>query len=152
MATDMHSFYTTSSSSHGSSHSRPIVDELLSKYSSTMTMTTSSPPRSASHRRSLLTCCLDRVRLEYYRYEVTFGVYVMTPGEKFVANTFVLVFLSLLIWASLLYLPQLLFQKLGRGLWLVTGHSNHVGVILSVLDGGYQAPAASIRANASLAM
>lgn len=78
---------------------------------------------------------IDRVRLEFYRYEVTFGLYVMTPSEKFVANTFVLVVISLLLWALLLYVPQLLYQKLGRLVWLLTGHSgDELGTVLNILD------------------
>lgn len=77
----------------------------------------------------------DRVRLEYYRYEVTFGLYVMTPGEKLVANSFVFVVLSLLFWALLLYFPALLYQKLSRLVWLLTGHSGEeMGAALGILD------------------
>jgi hypothetical protein len=74
------------------------------------------------------------VRLEYYRYEVTFGLYVMTPSEKLVTNTFVIVILTLLLWALLLYFPSLLYQKLGRLVWLLTGHSGEeVGAVLDIL-------------------
>lgn len=77
---------------------------------------------------------VDRVRLEYYRYEVTFGLYVMTPSEKCVANTFVLIVLSLLLWALLLYFPTLLFHKLSRAVWLVTGHSDEASATLRMVD------------------
>ncbi|KAL1973213.1 hypothetical protein VTN31DRAFT_6755 [Thermomyces dupontii] len=134
MASDMHSYYTTSSSTLAS-RSPPIMDELISKYSSgtgVSSMPTSSP------RRGLVRRIIDRVRLEYYRYEVTFGVYVMTPGEKFVANTFVVLFLSLLLWASFLYFPQLLIQKLGRLIWILTGRSEDLGAVLGFFDQGYR--------------
>jgi hypothetical protein len=142
MATEMRSFYTPSTTAHVSPHSSPIVDELISKYSSSM----STSYRSAtSHGRSrdLVQRCIDHIRLLYYRYEVTFGVYVMTPGEKFVANTFVLVFLSLLIWASLLYFPQLLFRKIGRMVWLLTGHSEDVAALFGIFEQTYMSPAAA---------
>ncbi|KAJ5239259.1 hypothetical protein N7468_003878 [Penicillium chermesinum] len=74
---------------------------------------------------------VDRVRLEYYRYEVTFGLYVMTPSEKCVANSCVLVFLGLLLWALLLYFPSLLYSKASRFVWLLTGQS---GQELGLLD------------------
>ncbi|KAL1982052.1 hypothetical protein VTN96DRAFT_1822 [Rasamsonia emersonii] len=151
MATEMHSFYTPSAPSHISSHSPQIVDELISKYSSTMSTTSSSPSPPTSQRRSLLKRVIDRIRLEYYRYEVTFGVYVMTPGEKFVANTFVIVFLSLLIWASLLYFPQLLYQKLRRLIWLLTGHSEDVGVVFDMFDKGFRTQSAALSTSTSLA-
>lgn len=142
MATEMRSFYTSSTTAHVSPHSSPLVDELISKYSSSM----STSYRSATlhgNRRNLLLHGVDRIRLLYYRYEVTFGVYVMTPGEKFVANTFVLVFLSLLIWASLLYFPQLLFRKLGRMIWLLTGHGEAVAARSGMFEQSYVSRAAA---------
>ncbi|KAE8555330.1 hypothetical protein EYB25_000025 [Talaromyces marneffei] len=126
MTTEMRSFYTPPTTAHASPHSPPIVDELISKYSSSMTHSASyRSTKSLGRSRNLVQRCIDHICLQYYRYEVTFGVYVMTPGEKCVANAFVLVFLSLLIWASLLYFPQLLFRKIGRMVWLLTGHSEY---------------------------
>ena len=69
---------------------------------------------SLNHPPSPIKRLVDRARLEYYRYEVTYGIYVLTPGEKSVANTFVVVFLSLLVWALFLYLPSLLSRNLAR--------------------------------------
>lgn len=94
---------------------------------------------------------VDCVRLEYYRYEVTFGLYVMTPSEKLVANTFLIVVMSLLLWALLLYFPQLLYQKLSRLVWLLTGHSGEeVGAVLGILNKhGNPVSAASVAEHAS---
>ncbi|PGH03653.1 hypothetical protein GX51_03917 [Blastomyces parvus] len=63
----------------------------------------------------------NRLRLAYYRYEVTYGIYVMSPGEKLVANAFLLVFISLLVYGLFLYFPPLLYQKLSRLAWILTG-------------------------------
>ncbi|GKZ28341.1 hypothetical protein AbraIFM66950_003598 [Aspergillus brasiliensis] len=136
MATEMQSFYTPSTSTHISSHAPAAVDELINKYSSTMTTSPGSSHMSMKHsRRNILQRSVDRIRLEYYRYEVTFGLYVMTPGEKLVANTFVIVVLSLLFWALLVYFPALLYQKLSRLVWLLTGHSSEeMGAALGILD------------------
>ncbi|OKL57592.1 hypothetical protein UA08_06954 [Talaromyces atroroseus] len=132
MATRMRSFYTAPTSAHGSTHSQPIVDELISKYNSSISTSTRSCSMSFSkRRRNILQRCLDRLFLEYYRYEVTFGVYVMTPGEKFVANAFVFVALTLLIWAVLLYFPQHLFRNIGRFVWILTGHSEDVAALFA---------------------
>ncbi|RAL04802.1 serine palmitoyltransferase small subunit family protein [Aspergillus ibericus CBS 121593] len=137
MATEMQSFYTPTTT-HISSHAPAAVDELINKYSSTMTTSTSP---GASHlpmknpRRNIVQRFADRILLEYYRYEVTFGLYVMTPGEKLVANTFVIVVLSLLFWALLVYFPALLYQKLSRLVWLLTGHSSEeMGAALGILE------------------
>ncbi|KAI9930415.1 hypothetical protein ASPWEDRAFT_26944 [Aspergillus wentii DTO 134E9] len=137
MTAEMQSFYTPSTSTHISSHAPAAVDELISKYSSTMSTSTgnSSPSHSRSPRRNAVQRFFDRARLEYYRYEVTFGLYVMTPGEKVVANSFVFVVLSLLLWALLLYFPSLLYHKLSRLVWLLTGHSSQeMGAALGILD------------------
>lgn len=129
---EMQSFYTPSTSSHISSHAPAAMDELISKYSSTMSTATTTS--TSHHRRNVLLRMADRVRLEYYRYEVTFGLYVMTPLEKLAANTFVMVVLSLLCWALLLYFPSLLYQKLSRLVWLLTGQSGaEMGAVLGIL-------------------
>ncbi|KAF7596702.1 hypothetical protein BBP40_000130 [Aspergillus hancockii] len=141
MATEIQSFYTPSTSTRISSHAPAAVDELISRYSSTMSASTNSISPSASHlmmknpRRNVLQRFADRVRLEYYRYEVTFGLYVMTPAEKLVANSFVMIVLSLLFWGLLLYFPTLLYQKLIRLAWLLTGHSREeMGAALGFLE------------------
>lgn len=106
------------------------MDHLLSKYSSTM----GSNATRRNHRRNPFQRMFDRVQLEYYRYEVTFGIYVMTPNEKMVANAFVLITLALFFWA-LLYLPSLLYKKAGGLVWLLTGHNGQeLGTTLSNLD------------------
>lgn len=137
MAPEMQSFYTPSTSTHISSHAPAAVDELINKYSS---MSASGVPGSShmamkNPHRNVLQRAVDRVNLEYYRYQVTFGLYVMTPGEKLVANSFVIVVLSLLFWALLLYFPSLLYQKLTRLVWLLTGHSStEMGAALGILE------------------
>lgn len=128
MSTNMRALYTPTSTTSSQCRSPPIVDELVSKYSSMTNNNNDNNTPTISYtkqHRNIALRLVDRVCLEYYRYEVTFGVYIMSPGEKFVANTFVLVLLSLLLWATLLYLPPLLFSKLGRLVWLLTGHSEH---------------------------
>ncbi|KAL3467789.1 hypothetical protein BJX64DRAFT_283257 [Aspergillus heterothallicus] len=137
MTTEMQSFYTPATSTHTmSSHAPAAVDELISKYSSTMSTATSSGIHALPKtRRNIFQRATDRVRLEYYRYEVTFGLYVMTSGEKLVANTFVMVVLALLFWALLVYFPALLYQKLSRLVWLLTGQSSEeVGAAFGILD------------------
>ncbi|KAK2745424.1 hypothetical protein FQN57_003767 [Myotisia sp. PD_48] len=74
-------------------------------------------PYSASASRYLrkpgrLAQIQDRLKLVYYRYEVTYGVYGMTSGEKLVANTFVLAMISLFIWLLLVHFLPLSFRIL----------------------------------------
>lgn len=130
--TEMQSFYTPSTSAR-ISHASPAVDNLISKCSSSMAA--GNPSALYSHRRNPFQRMIDRVRLEYYRYEVTFGLYVMTPSEKCVANTFVFTVLALLLWALLLYFPSLLYNKAGSFVWLLTGQSGgEVGTAMGILD------------------
>lgn len=136
MATEMQSFYTPSTSSRISSHAPAAMDELISKYtsmsnSSNSTTTTTSKAGS----QGILRRMADRVWIEYYRYQVTFGLYVMTSTEKLAANTFVMVVLSLMFWSLLLYFPSLLYHKLSRLVWLLTGHSGgEVSAALGILE------------------
>lgn len=127
--TEMQSCYTTTTTLK--SRAPTARDELPGKYTPSMTTTSTSlrnKSRNPFHR------VVDRLRLGYYRYEVTFGLYVMTPSEKCVANSFVVVVLSLLLWALLLYFPSLLFNKLIRVEWLLTGHTSEVGTALGRMD------------------
>lgn len=136
--TEMQSFYTPSTSSHISSHAPAAMDELISKYSSMSNSTSTTTPSTTTNKaksQGWFRRMGDRVWMEYYRYQVTFGLYVMTPSEKFAANTFVMVVLSLLFWALLLYFPSLLYSKLSRLVWLLTGHSGEeVGAVLGIID------------------
>lgn len=72
-------------------------------------------------KHNLLKQSIDRLKLEYYRYEVTLGVYTMTFCEKCVMNGFVMIVLGLMIWGIFLYFPSLIYNKLSRLDWLLTG-------------------------------
>lgn len=137
MATEMQSFYTPSTSSRISSRAPAAMDELISKYSSMSNSSNSTTTATSSKAGSqgILRRMTDRVWIEYYRYQVTFGLYVMTSTEKLAANTFVVVVLSLMLWALLLYFPSLLYHKLSRLVWLLTGHSGgEVSAALGILE------------------
>lgn len=65
----------------------------------------------------------------YYQYEVTFSPYVMTPGEKFVLNTIVVVLLSLLALGMFFYLPRFLTRAASRLVWLYAGPSDGLRLV-----------------------
>ncbi|EFQ97272.1 hypothetical protein MGYG_00313 [Nannizzia gypsea CBS 118893] len=46
------------------------------------------------------------LRLKNYQYEVTFSLYMLTPIEKVVFNTILILFISMLITAAYIYLPD----------------------------------------------
>ncbi|QSS59920.1 DUF3317 superfamily protein [Histoplasma capsulatum] len=106
-------------SAAASSSSDTTSMSILTSYPYAHPVDDSAPIRH--DKPSLLRRFTNRLQLAYYRYEVTYGIYVMTPEEKFVANTFLLVFISLLLWGLFLYFPPLLFQKLSRLAWILTG-------------------------------
>jgi len=55
---------------------------------------------------SLLTSFIRWLRLKNYQYEVTFSLYMLTPAEKLIFNTLLLSFLSMLVIAAYVYLPD----------------------------------------------
>lgn len=59
----------------------------------------------------------------YYRYETTFGLYVMTYEEKVVVNIVVVCLLSLLFLATFVYFPKLLVRFSHRLAYYVHGHT-----------------------------
>ncbi|CAJ2508023.1 Uu.00g092090.m01.CDS01 [Anthostomella pinea] len=59
--------------------------------------------------------------LKQYQIEVTFGVYMFTPTEKFIFWSVVFLLFSLTTIAVILYLPQHLLFILNRGWFYVSG-------------------------------
>ncbi|CAF9915526.1 MAG: hypothetical protein ALECFALPRED_010236 [Alectoria fallacina] len=73
---------------------------------------------------SNLTRWLQRKR---YQYEVTFSLYMLTPTEKFIFNTFLLLFISLIIVAASLYLPEHVMKMASRAWFYYAGDETAVG-------------------------
>ncbi|PGH10514.1 hypothetical protein AJ79_05442 [Helicocarpus griseus UAMH5409] len=136
---------TTSLPPHFTAHTSQL-DHLIKPHYHTSSMTDAAYPYApaVAHppptgQPSLFKRISNRLRLAYYRYEVTYGLYVMTPEEKMVANSFLVVFIALLIWALFLYFPPLLFQKLRRLVWILTGTDEVKETVtssLAVITGG----------------
>lgn len=64
---------------------------------------------------------LFHLRRAYYRYEVTFGLYVMSTAEKVIVNSIILLILGLLITAIFFYLPALVIRLITRTIWYIYG-------------------------------
>ncbi|KAJ5165057.1 uncharacterized protein N7500_006887 [Penicillium coprophilum] len=102
------------------------MNECIDRYSSSM----KSSAHWRSQQRNIFQRAYNRVQLGYYRYEVTFGLYVLTFNEKLVVNAFALTVITLVFWA-LLYFPALVYNKGDDLIWLLTGHRNQkVGIVL----------------------
>jgi len=112
----------------------PTVHTVIPIHRASLSSQNTIYPPMAYHSRlslrrekaSFLDGILDSLRLMYYQYEVTFSTYVMTPSEKFVMNTVVLLFFSLLSVGIVSYLPQFLFRVCSRLLWLYKGADGDV--------------------------
>ncbi|OJD21616.1 hypothetical protein ACJ73_07043 [Blastomyces percursus] len=55
---------------------------------------------------SIITSFIRWLRLKNYQYEVTISLYMLTPTEKFVFNTLLLLITSMLLTAAYVYLPD----------------------------------------------
>ncbi|KAL2258573.1 hypothetical protein VTK26DRAFT_8073 [Humicola hyalothermophila] len=63
------------------------------------------------------------LQLKHYQFEVTLGVYMYTPGEKFFFYSVLFLLLSLTFIATVLYLPQHLQFILSRAWFYVHGEA-----------------------------
>lgn len=61
------------------------------------------------------------LRLRYYQYEVTFGLYVMTPGEKAALNSIILAIMAALLYALYWGLEPFVVQTACRLVYYITG-------------------------------
>ncbi|KAF2397243.1 hypothetical protein EJ06DRAFT_524226 [Trichodelitschia bisporula] len=59
-----------------------------------------------------------------YQYEVTFSLYMLTPTEKFIFNSFVFLFSSMIVIAASLYLPEHLSIVLNRAFYYIAGEES----------------------------
>ncbi|KAH8600868.1 hypothetical protein B0O99DRAFT_609682 [Bisporella sp. PMI_857] len=69
-----------------------------------------------------------------YQYEVTFSLYMLTPTEKFIFNSFLFLFFSMIIIAMTLYLPQHIAFLTNRAWFYYNGDENGKTVVQSVLE------------------
>ena len=84
----------------------------------------SSGSSSASALRSkalIPTKVSNYVHLRYYQYEVTFGLYMMTPGEKVVFNTILLGILAAIACGLFFGLQPFLVKLVCQMLWYMSG-------------------------------
>ncbi|KPI38429.1 uncharacterized protein AB675_12122 [Cyphellophora attinorum] len=75
-----------------------------------------------------------QLRLKYYQYEVTFGLYMLEPWERVVLNMIVLL-LAILIGLALWHgLGRWLVGSVCRLVFYLTGSSRPVGVICDAVE------------------
>ncbi|KIW34008.1 uncharacterized protein PV07_00810 [Cladophialophora immunda] len=86
--------------------------------------TTSSSSSHDSLRKPLVSMPVklsNYIRLRYYQYEVTFGLYVMTPAEKLVFNSAILVAFVALLYALFWGFQPFIVNTLCRLIYYITG-------------------------------
>lgn len=71
-----------------------------------------------------------------YQYEVTFSLYMLTPMEKFIFNSFLFLFLSMIIIAASLYLPSHIATISRRAWFYYAGDEASAGVLPSEVGTG----------------
>jgi hypothetical protein len=80
---------------------------------------------SSSHvrkpRASMPAKVSNYLRLRYYQYEVTFGLYIMTRTEKFIFNTIIVMAFAALVYALYWSLETFLVNSFCRSLFYMTG-------------------------------
>lgn len=94
-------------------------------YSSKMSLVSLFNSESSASRLRSRIGVPDKVtnyfRLKYYQYEVTFGLYVMTPTEKLILNTIVGTILALLLYGILFGLQPFLVRTVCQMIWYISG-------------------------------
>jgi hypothetical protein len=77
----------------------------------------------ASHKARMVIPAkiINNIRLRYYQFEVTFGVYMMTPKEKVIFNTIILTILAFWLYALSWGLQLFLVSSVCRMLYYITG-------------------------------
>lgn len=66
------------------------------------------------------------VRLRYYQYEITFGLYMMEPIERVVLNLILLGIVSAILFAMYWGLEPFVVRSVCRLVWYVTGLGGRV--------------------------
>ena len=85
------------------------------------------PSSSSASASSTSLSPLALLRRKLYQYEVTYSLYMLTPTEKVIFNTFLLFFLALLVAAIALYLPQHVTTIARRAYFYYAGDESVIG-------------------------
>ncbi|KAJ8612784.1 hypothetical protein MRB53_037255 [Persea americana] len=106
-----------------------------------------------SKQNNVFTELRYQAQMIYYRYELSTGQYVMSPGEKLAFNLIVASILVLLFSAIYYYLPRTIALSLNRLAYYATGsHKMHVTHVLQQLSSGASSMTPGDFSNASSLM
>lgn len=100
----------------------------ISSNMSSLQMLATSPTPYISRRRVSVTAKIsNQLRLRYYQYEVTFGLYMLNPGEKMLLNTIILSVLGGLLYAFCWGVQPFLVNTICQVLYYVLGSAVPAG-------------------------
>jgi hypothetical protein len=108
------------------SDSTTPIPNLISKMDAIQLLTSSAPVQWRKSHDFFPERLTNYLRLKYYQYEVTFGLYVMTPVEKLIVNTVILGILVTL--SSVVYfgLQPFLVRVICQLIYYITGSCSGV--------------------------
>lgn len=93
----------------------------FSPFSDYSLLTVSTSRSRTSRKPSISTRIANTLRLRYYQYEVTFGLYMMTPGERIVLNMFFICIFILLACSLFFGVRPFMVHTFSRILYYTTG-------------------------------
>ncbi len=94
-------------------------------------LASSSSPHYRKPRASVSVKVSNYLRLRYYQYEVTFGLYVMTPREKLVFNLMVLTALTALLYALFWGVESFIINTVCKFIYYATGSTSNAPQVCS---------------------
>lgn len=107
--------------------------DYFSNISSTMstlnTLAKSSKPRFTLPRLSMPDKLSNELRLRYYQYEVTFGLYMLNSNEKLLLNAIVLTLFSLISFGLFWGLQPFIVNVVCRLVFYISGSLAPAGTV-----------------------
>jgi len=79
------------------------------------------PAQSRRPRISIPAKLSNYLQVRYYQYEVTFGLYVMTPTEKIILNTILFTILAGILYAFYIGLERFVVDTVCKLVYYITG-------------------------------
>ncbi|KAK0647885.1 Serine palmitoyltransferase small subunit A [Lasiodiplodia hormozganensis] len=97
------------------------------------------------------TAVLRWLQRKRYQYEVTFSLYMLTPTEKFIFNSFVFLFASMIVIAASLYLPEHISFLVNRAAYYLAGETAGAPENAAGANTIFQTSVAAVKATAKAA-
>ena len=81
-----------------------------------------NPPAHSNRPRISMPAKLSNyLQVRYYQYEVTFGLYMMTPAEKYILNTILFTILAGILYGLFIGLKPFIVDSVCKIIYYITG-------------------------------